>query len=86
MSIDFQDIFVCVPSHPHPPTRIPELYISANELGTSDMIELEGLKGSPPPGRVSYLLCSLIKEEDPPRRTWYKFFERVLFLTPYSVV
>ena len=31
----------------------------------------------PPPG-VSYLLCSLIKnpeEEDPPRSTWYKFFE-----------
>jgi len=32
------------------------------------------------PGGGSYLLCSLIKnleEEDPPRSTWYKFFEGV---------
>ena len=31
-----------------------------------------------PPRGVSYLLCLLIKnpeEEDPPRSTWYKFFE-----------
>jgi len=31
-----------------------------------------------PPGGGSYLLCSLIKnpkESDPPRSTWYKFFE-----------
>jgi len=35
-------------------------------------------KKTAPPGGVSYLLCSLIKnpeEEDPPRSTWYKFFE-----------
>jgi len=32
----------------------------------------------PPPGGVSYLLCSLIKnreKEDSPQSTWYKFFE-----------
>jgi len=36
------------------------------------------LQETPPSGGVSYLLCSLIKnpeEEDPPRSTWYKFFE-----------
>jgi len=37
-----------------------------------------------PSGRVSYLLCSLIKNqesEDPPRSTWYKFFEGVRVLS-----
>jgi len=36
------------------------------------------IERNPPPGGVSYLLCSLIKkreQEDPPRSTWYKFFE-----------
>ena len=36
------------------------------------------IERTPPPGKVSRLLCSLIKnpeEEDPPRSTWYKFFE-----------
>jgi len=35
-------------------------------------------KETPTPGGVSYLLCSHIKKhewEDPPRSTWYKFFE-----------
>ena len=35
-------------------------------------------KNPPPPGGVSCLLCSLIKnpeKEDPPRSTWYAFFE-----------
>jgi len=35
-------------------------------------------KETPPPGGVSYLLCSLIKnteEEDPPQSYWNKFFE-----------
>jgi len=37
-----------------------------------------GQKTPPPPGGGSYLRCSLIKnlsEQDPPRSTWYKFFE-----------
>jgi len=36
------------------------------------------IERTPPPVGVSYLLCSLIKncvQEDPPRSTWYKFFE-----------
>ena len=43
-------------------------------------------KEPPPPGGVSYTLCSLVKnreQEDPPRRTWYKFFEGC-FLTHSS--
>jgi len=33
------------------------------------------IERNPPPSGVSCLLCSLIKEEGPPRSTWYKFFE-----------
>ena len=36
------------------------------------------IEGNPPPGGVSYSLCSLIKNreyEGPPRSTWYKSFD-----------
>ena len=39
-------------------------------------ISCESDRKNPPPGGVSYLLCSLIKnpeEEDPPRSTWWRF-------------
>jgi len=53
--------------------------VSANAIGNTYIFHAQiDPKKPPPPGVVSYLLCSPIKnpeEEDPLRSTWYKFFE-----------
>jgi len=69
----FMNVYTCIFTRIH-----MYVYICTHSVCTYAHTNTLWSKEPPPPGKVSRLLCSLIKnpeEEDPPRSTWYKLFE-----------